>query len=308
VLWAITSYFNPAAYSRRRLAFDVFCQALDIPLLVVEQSLDGRQELNSSSAEIVLQAHGGDAMWQKERLLNIALDALPPECDQVAWLDCDILFENQNWVRLLESKLKDVPLVQLFHHVKYLDPRWKPGLAKEDHIERIRPSIVSGISSGLEAAEALEAPSPDRRPGTYANGMAWAANRQFIERHRFYDACIIGGGDRAITCAIYGCFSHIFKWHRMNEAQQACYLQWARPFFQECRGRAAYLEADIYHQWHGKASDRGLSSRHEGLMPFHFDPFADIEIGSGGCWRWSSRKPEMHQYFSKYFSKRREDG
>ncbi len=308
MLWAITCYFNPAGYNRRRLAFDVFRQALDIPLMVVEQNLIGGPELNSSSAEIVLQASGGDAMWQKERLLNIAFDALPPECDQVAWLDCDILFEDRNWIQSLESKLGEVPLVQLFREVKYLDPRWEPGSAMEEYVERIRPSIVSGISSGLAATEALEAPSPDQRPGTYANGMAWAANREFIEKHGFYDACIIGGGDRAITCAAYGCFSHIFEWHRMNEAQQAYYLQWAIPFYQECQGRAAYLDMDIYHQWHGKASDRGLSSRHEGLRPFDFDPFSDIEISKGGCWRWISRKPNMHHYFSQYFNTRLEDG
>ena len=308
MLWAISCYFNPAGYERRRLAFDAFRQALDIPLLVVEQSLNGLQEVSSSSAEIVLQASGGDAMWQKERLLNIALDALPSECDQVAWLDCDILFEDRNWFQSLETKLGEVPLVQLFRDVKYLDPGWEPGLVLEEHVERVRPSIVSGISSGLGVGEALEAPSPDQRPGTYANGMAWAANREFIEKYRFYDACIIGGGDRAITCAAYGCFDHIFEWHSMNEAQQAYYLQWAIPFYQGCQGRTACLDTDIYHQWHGKASDRGLLSRHEGLRPFDFDPFTDISIDMSGCWRWNSRKPDMHHYFSQYFNKRREDG
>jgi len=308
MLWAITSYFNPARYNRRRLAYDVFQRSLDIPLLVVEQCLGGTAELDGSSAEKVLHASGGDAMWQKERLLNIALEALPQECDQVAWLDCDIIFEDHEWIRSLDSKLKHAPLVQLFRHVRYLDPLWKPGLEMASHVERERPSIASGVASGLTPMDALAAPSPSQRPGTYANGMAWAANREFLERHRFYDACIIGGGDRAISCAAYGSFSHLFKWHRMNAAQRAFYLQWAKPFYEECRGRVAFVDADIFHQWHGKARDRGLASRHEGLMQFDFDPCHDIEIDAGGCWRWKSPKSDMHRYFEDYFTRRREDG
>lgn len=307
-LWAITSYFNPARYARRLSAYRIFRRSLGVPLLTVEHGSRNGLDLGDGDAEILVQVSGGDTMWQKERLLNLALDALPPECDTVAWLDCDIIFADPRWIDKLDPALASAPLAQLFSQVKYLDPDWSPGNPPGNSIERSRPSIASGVSDQMPAALALEHPSPGQRPGTYANGMAWAARRKFIEKYRFFDACIMGGGDRAITSAAYGCFNHIFAWHDMNEAQQSYYLKWAKPLHAACRGRVATLEGDIYHQWHGKAADRGLSSRHHGLRAFDFDPYKDIAIDPSGCWRWNSEKPAMHQYFEDYFASRREDG
>jgi hypothetical protein len=307
-LWAITSYFNPAKYGRRFSAYKNFREALSIPLLTVEHGNAGELELTEGDADILVQKTGGDTMWQKERLLNLALDTLPESCDAVAWLDCDILFPDDLWIARLESALESVSLIQLFSQVNYLDPDWVPGDDMERHVERRRPSIASGVSSGQSAMQALAHPSPAQRPGTYANGLAWAADRAFIDEFRFFDACIIGGGDRAISCAAYGSFDHIFEWHRMNHSQQAYYLKWAVPFFSVVRSRVTSLEGVIYHQWHGKAADRGLPSRHLGLQPFGFDPAEDIAIDSDGCWRWNSEKPDMHKYIENYFSSRREDG
>jgi hypothetical protein len=307
-LWAITSYFNPAKYERRRAAYRVFRQALEVPLLTVEHSTKNNLELSTADAEILLQVTGGDIMWQKERLLNLALDKLPSDCNAVAWLDCDVIFADHSWTDKLESKLDSSPLVQLFSQVNYLGPDWSQGAPLSGSVIKQRPSIASGVCDNQPAAIALEHPSRDQRPGTYANGMAWAAQRDFIDTYRFFDACIMGGGDRAITCAAYGCFQHIFDWHEMNEAQMAYYLKWAEPVYEACNGRVASLEGDIYHQWHGKPSDRGLSSRHHGLKAFDFDPNTDIAIDNGGCWRWNSDKPAMHRYFEDYFSSRREDG
>ena len=307
-LWAITSYFNPADYARRRSAYRMFRQSLTIPLLTVEHASEDRRELGEGDADILIQVAGGDTMWQKERLLNLALDALPSECDTVAWLDCDVVFAEPPWTGKLDSALAEAPLVQLFRRVHYLGPDWSPGIPPENSIERSRPSIASGVCEQLPARVALQHPSKHQRPGTYANGMAWAARREFIDKYRFFDACIMGGGDRAVTSAAYGCFQHIFEWHEMNPAQQSYYLEWARPMYAACRGQVGLVDGNIYHQWHGKAADRGLSSRHNGLRAFNFDPYTDIAIDSQGCWRWNSDKPCMHRYFEEYFTSRREDG
>ena len=48
-------------------------------------------------ADILVQIHGGDVMWQKECLLNIALQRVPKNCDKIAWLDCDIVFGSNDW-------------------------------------------------------------------------------------------------------------------------------------------------------------------------------------------------------------------
>ncbi len=308
MIWAITSYFNPMRYQRRLRAFRMFRSALNIPLVAVELGYQGCFDLKSDDADIVIRITGRDVMWQKECLLNIAVNALPGDCDIVAWLDCDILFDVEDWHEQLVDELRTNPLAQLFREVHYLGPDWNAGENPATAVERSRRSLVSGITPEMPVADCMAHPSKNQRPGTYANGMAWAAKRDFLAEHRFYDACIIGGGDRAISCAAYGCYQHLFDWHEFNPRQRDHYLSWAEPFHASCRGRVAGLEGSIYHQWHGKAVNRGLGSRHGGLCQFEFDPFRDIKYDEQGCWVWNSDKTEMHTYVEQYFATRREDG
>ena len=92
--WAITSYFNPVGYQRRLQNYRTFRQYLAVPLVTVELSFNGRFQLEHGDAEILVQIPSADIMWQKERLLNLALKYLPESCEKLAWLDCDIVFED----------------------------------------------------------------------------------------------------------------------------------------------------------------------------------------------------------------------
>ena len=75
--WAITCYFNPIGYRRRLENYRVFRQRLKLPLVAVELSFDKRFELAAGDAEILVQVHSPSILWQKERLLNVALKSVP---------------------------------------------------------------------------------------------------------------------------------------------------------------------------------------------------------------------------------------
>lgn len=299
-LWAITCYFNPMRYERRLANYRRFRAGLRIPLLAVDLGYDGRFDLDDESADVLLQLPGADIMWQKERLLNVAVAALPAECTKVAWLDCDVVFPREGWDDRTRRLLDRVQLAQLFRHAQYV--------GRDDAVARTRPSLVSGVASGRSAAECLAHPSPNHRPGTYACGLAWAARRALIAEHGLFDANIIGGGDRAIASAAFGCFDHEIEWHALTERQSRFYLEWAVPFRRAVGGAVAHLDEDLHHLWHGDVRDRGFGARHAGFAAFHFDPRADIAVDGHGCWRWSSNKPELHRYVRDYFAARTEDG
>jgi hypothetical protein len=307
-LWAITSYFNPQGFDRRRQAYRQFRRALTVPLVTVELGYDGRFDLGPDDADVYLAVPGSDLLWQKERMLNLALQLLPPECEVVAWLDCDILFADADWPRHAQAALEQQALVQLFRHVHYLESGWAAGMAPQNCVSHSRASLASGISPTRSAQQCLVHPSPRQRPGTYNCGMAWAARRELLDRHRFFDASIIGGGDRAMASAAFGCFDHVAAWHQLNARQLEYYLQWAQPFYESCQGRVGALEADIYHQWHGDTANRGLGTRHTELGRHGFDPFKDIAIDGAGSWRWNSDKPALHDCLRRYFAARKEDG
>ncbi len=307
-LWAITSYFNPLHYRRRRDNYRVFRERLGVPLLTVEMASPDGCELAADDADILVRIEPGDLLWQKERLLNVALPRLPDSCRAVAWLDCDIWFADDDWPARTLATLADRPLAQLFSEVRYLGTDWRPGDSGPPVAGRIRPALAAGIAGGMNPEDCFRHPSPAERPGTYANGLAWAARRALLARHGFYDAAIIGGGDRALACAAWGSFGHVVEWHSLNAHQVRHYRAWAEPFHADCRGQVGVLPGAIYHLWHGDIAGRGLGRRHEKLAAFGLDPHRDIAADEGGAWRWASDKPALHAYVAGYFSERREDG
>lgn len=298
-LWAITSYFNPMRYQRRLRNYHRFRDALQVPLVTVQLSYDGQVDLDTDDADILLSISDGEVLWQKERLLNVALKALPPPCRYVAWIDCDVLFLRSDWAEATARALDEHAMVQPFRNATYLD--------RDGRFERVRHSITSGVADGLEPVQCLTFPSATL-PGPYASGLAWAARRELLDRHGFFDANIIGGGDKAMLCAAYDCCETVIDQHALNPAQTRRYLEWAVPFRAEVGDRVSYVEGEIVHLWHGESARRGLRVRQQRLSGLGFDPYTDIAIDEDGSWRWSSDKPALHRYLREYFASRVEDG
>jgi hypothetical protein len=307
-LWAITSYFNPIGYRRRLPNFKVFRERLEVPLVAVELSYGSAFELQENDADILIQLRGNAVLWQKERLLNLALQALPDSCRKVAWIDCDIFFGSANWVESANRLLDRFALIQMFKRAHYLSPHWTAVKNYASEVEVTRPSFAYSVSSGLTPTACLAGTFDLRDNTTCTNGIAWAARRALLDKHGFFDACIIGGGDTAMGGAATHCADDVIKSHYMNERQQDRYVAWARPFYESVRSEIGYLDVDLFHLWHGDVEDRRARARHEGLQQFQFDPFVDIAVDTNGCWRWNSDKRELHDYVRGYFSSRREDG
>ncbi len=91
-LWAVTAYFNPCRYRTRLENFRTFRERLAVPLVAVELVYGGRPELEAGDANVLVRVEGHNVLWQKERLLNVALSLLPDRCEAVAWVDCDLVF------------------------------------------------------------------------------------------------------------------------------------------------------------------------------------------------------------------------
>jgi hypothetical protein len=246
-------------------------------------------------------------LWQKERLLNLALKAVPRTCDKVAWIDCDVIFEYDDWPQRVTRLLDQFELVQLFREIHYLPHDWVAGPVRPTDAIFTRPSAVWCIASGMSPMEAL-GHFQDARRGASNPGLAWASRRELLDCHGFYDALIIGGGDRAMACACYGCFDAVIGLQRMNEPQKQRYLAWARPFHETVRDRATFLDCNLFHLWHGDLRDRRPTWRSTNFGRFDFDPFEDIALSDNGCWRWNTDKPGLHAFLREYLASRKEDG
>jgi hypothetical protein len=110
-LWIVTAYFNPCGYRSRRANYAAFSEpirASGLNLVTIECAF-GDDAFNLQPGPDVIQVRGRDVLWQKERLLNIAISRLPARAAKVVWLDCDVLFANASWARET-SRLSSSPL------------------------------------------------------------------------------------------------------------------------------------------------------------------------------------------------------
>ena len=139
-------------------------------------------------------------------------------------------------------------------------------------------------------------------------GLAWAARRDVLDRDGFYDACVMGSGNRAMLCGALGMPDDAIHYLQMTPSWADHYRAWAERHFQSVRGGVGYIDGALVHLWHGDLVDRRYQERHREFSAFSFDPATDIALDANGCWRWSSQKPEMHEYVARYFRERREDG
>ncbi|MEJ2237507.1 MAG: hypothetical protein P8X82_04355 [Gemmatimonadales bacterium] len=304
-MWAITSYFNPASYRRKYENYLAFRRALEVPLVAVELVYGTDPELSENDAEILIQISGRDVLWQKERLLNVALEAVPSSATSVAWLDCDVLFERPDWAALTDESLKHHVLVQPFSEVFEMP---MGGDSRTSAYDR-KMAVHCGTAIAKRLGEDLSGTSIfELGPSIRSSGLAWAARREVLDTVGFYDSCILGGGDRALVAAAVGDFDSPAQHWQWNPRQVAHFREWAECFFTAVQGRIGFVEGPLIHLWHGDPEERRYRQRLLDLAAFDFDPFIDIAIGEGGCWRWNTPKEELRSYAARYFEERREDG
>jgi hypothetical protein len=303
-LWAITCYFNPSGYRRRLKNFRVFRKHLRVPLVAVELAYRPNFELDENDAEILLQLRGKDVLWQKERLLNVALQSLPKTCRKVAWCDCDVVFEADDWAERTSLLLDSFLLVQPYSHLHRMPKDWQleHGWMSAAEVQRAVPSL---IGSGMRATDCLSIASNRLKSSP---GCVWAAAREVLKEHHLYDACIMGGGDSAMVRAAYGCFEAAIRSQHMNQRRKDHYLSWAQNFYNTVCANVTSIGGNLAHLWHGQLEHRCYHERLELLNRFQFDPFEDVAVDLNGAWRWNTTKRQFHDHVRAYFSARREDG
>lgn len=302
-LWAVTSYFNPAGYKRRFENYLRFRDALQVPLVVAELSYTGEFVIPEDAHTSVVRLVAKDVLWHKEALLNIAVSRVPDAVQYTAWVDCDIIFERQNWAEMAVAQLQHNPIVQLFTN---LHDTAADGMISVD-------TPCSGVAIAALAASG-KLPGTAFRPTSTIHmrqnlfGLAWAAPTHLLREIRLYDFMILGSGDRAFVCAAYGKYEETISVLRLSEARASHYVKWGERLFSRVRGEVGVLPGRLYHLWHGEISDRKYIERHEALARYNLDPEIDFIRDDNGLLRWNNRRLDCSTMIENYFASRFEDG
>lgn len=303
-LVVITPYYNPLGYQSRRKNYEIFVGLLrrsGIRVITVECAF-GDQPFDLPDAIDVLKLRCKSLLWQKERILNLALPWLPPGCKYVAWLDCDLVFTNPNWARDTVALLQEVPVVQVFETCKRLDQNIGDascGGSVWESFAKIVSQNPTALASGVFKDHGH-------------TGYGWAARRDVLEWHGLYEYGIAGAGDDYMSHAFMGDLrSGCFLWtFQGNPERLRHFLEWAEPFANTVQGKLKAVPGEILHLWHGDLGNRQYGVRHQQFRKFRFNPYTDLIAMPGRPFELKpdATNPELNEWFQSYFENRREDG
>jgi hypothetical protein len=294
----ICSYFNPNHFASRRTNYERFRENMarfKVPLITTELAFD-QDAFELPASDDTLQVRSNSVMWQKERLLNLAIEQVAARgFEKVLWLDADILTADNQWVAKASRTLNDSLICQLF-----------------DSIEL--ETAPDGSARTTKSAIGHNPRKQKLRFDNYCPGGAWGARVSLMRKFPLFDSCIVGGGD---TAFLIGCYasSRDPRWQEnadrapflrnLSPAHRDAYHAWAREFGGLIRGQIGLVKSQIRALYHGNHQNRQYGSRHE-LMN-QLDPAADLRLNNDGCWEWNSDRPELHQAVRSYLQNRRED-
>lgn len=282
----ITFHFNFNRARRLRETYDEWRPTVGHPVMCYELVIgDDEPEVIGS---VVARGDERHLLWQKERLINLAIDRLPEHIRYVAWLDHDMVFEDDDWLQksidLLDS---GVDAVQPFSHIDYLD------LGRRV-LYRRKAMTVQYLQGNADQT---------------CPGAAWVTTRDLLRRTGgLYDRNIVGGGDAVWFAGLTGHEMDFLG--RQPPKTQADARRWIAAIQADGPARIANLDGRLWHLWHGDRKHRQYVSRDAILRQFDFDPQRHIEADpSNGLHRFSAAAPAgLPGAIREFFRGRREDG
>lgn len=256
-LAVLTTVFSARPTTRPRQNYQRFlaaAEAAGAAVYVIECAVGGADFWVPDRPGLV-RVRAQHAGWHKERLLNILERVVPPRFTKLAWIDADILFDDQDWVAQTERVLDKYPVTQLFTEATWLHP------------DNMTPATSwTGVASGFMRTQQL---GP---PGAAHPGFAWAMRRDvWRQQDGLFDACATMGADSLM--AISWCCRDLGTW---PEWQGARARAWAARARRVVAGQVGALPGRIQHLWHGPLRNRQYVHLWERLAAAGWDPDTDL--------------------------------
>lgn len=292
-------YFN---FSRSPLRERALLRSLasigdGVDVVLVAHQLGGARELLEGAPRLTIITVGAAArVWQKERLLNLALAYTRGRYDYIVWSDADIIFDDPSWPERVRAALANHLLVQGFAEVvdiagDELAPRgparraaarlYERGELPASYFER------SGVSRGLGCAP----------------GFVWAARAELLARIDLPDFFILGSGDKAMFAAALGRDELYARALGLNASIRARYRAWAEDVYQLVRAELGCAAGTIFHSCQGEYAQRGYADRYALVSDERFVLDELLEVDEGGAWRWIHDN-EFATAIAAYFEQR----
>lgn len=223
--------------------------------------------------------------------MNIGIGNLPQNWKYVAWIDADIQFLNENWVRETIRELQVADVVQMFQTCVNLGPTGE--------------ALKIDKGFGYMHKDSGTPYTKSDRYGFWHPGYAWACTKgAWIQMDGLLDWGILGSGDRHMALALVGRAADSAPGNIHEN-----YKKLLEKFTRDCKGlKLSYVKGTILHFWHGRFEDRKYRERWQILTQMAFDPLRDIGMTETGLIQLTQPGQRLQKAIDDYFLGRKEDG
>lgn len=219
-------------------------------------------------------------MFHKENLYRVLETKIPRKYKKLAFLDCDVLFEDPQWYEKTSKLLDEYDVVQPFETAQWLDLTYSNVMLR-------RQSVVTTPGKTWDFQ--------------YHPGFAWCMRRDWYRRVGFFDYAISGSGDTLSSAGWMGKhFTQNFQ--SLPKSIQSEYT----AFREKEHPRITYLKgSQIKHLYHGTRTNRKYAERHK-MINIQTDIHDIVTKNKQGVFEW--RHPEeWNPMFFNYFKSRNDD-
>lgn len=320
VLHVVTVISNPVRYRSRYRHYRTFEKHVadaGAVLWTIEAAFADRPfEVTDADEPRDIQIRTRDELWNKESLMNLAANRLPPDAKYIAFIDADFIFSRQDWAQETIQQLQHYQAVQMFSTVAYLNEdceciRHRFGYLKAYHM------FLAGKFNAFGEANIPPMSGGYYRPGAPwtdcgAPGAAWAFRREALDRlGGLIDVTILGSGDYFMAAALVGMMKRVLP-AGYSDGLKRHLLNWQERAERHVRRNVGIVQGTISHLWHGRLSERGYGIREQILVDYQFDPEKDLKRDAHGLYQLdddgSERFMLMRDKIRAYFRSRNEDG
>lgn len=311
---------NPVRYhSRYRLArkqeeFLKTCP--NIKLYTVEAAFGDRHHELIQESHNHLKLKIRSEIWIKENMINLGVRHLfPSDWKYMAWIDGDVIWNDQNWAMEAIHQLQHYPVIQpwtdgldlgnygnILSHFKSFGSQ---NYHQFDHELscKMKGVPVGRVSRGVTAASSM----PDSDYRRYGHtGYAWACTRYFWENiGGLMDFCILGSADHNMALAMVGNVDFSINKHMSKGFFQKCH-DWQTKATRVTHKNVGATHDRLEHFFHGPKKRRYYTERWKILTHFKFDPIKDLMYDDQGVIHLTG-KPGLEQAIRHYNRSRHED-
>jgi hypothetical protein len=306
LLDVIVTHFNPIRWQTPIGLRNNFIEHMlesGVRLTVIECAYGERPfEIEKKYPEVnYIQVRCKTLVWNKENLINLAIQRLPKDWKYVAWVDGDITFRRPHWAVETVQALQQYPIVQPWSDAYDLGPN-------DEHLQHHKSFVRQWWLDEPVVATGEKFWKFNHGPYDYPHpGYAWAATRQAIEwLGGLFELSGMGSADHHMALSLIGQADKSLPGN-VNPSYVKHLKQWEARALHHINHNIGFVHGTIEHSFHGRKNDRQYISRWDIMTNNDFDPDIDLKRNSDGVLELTGAKPQLNHALDRYFRQRNED-